>query len=934
MPISRLNPVVSEINARASSKTATDAVVKDNVPVFTQNQLYQPVEVARTQNTGTAVPAGTTELTTEESARIDPYNPNSWGSEGAAVPYTPNPAQQSASNQPTSRGNQAGGVLTPADQSSKKNTSNADADTAVSYQVSGNRLSQYNNYTYGLSLHALSQEDYRQLNNDPKSFAIGKERTLISSASRHHATRNQFFTDDFYFNDLKLSTVIGLNATSRSSNAIEISFTIIEPYGMTLINRLLDLSETTLQIENYLQIPYILEIDFFGYNDAGDIEKKITELNKKIPIKLTNMKMRATVQGTEYQITAVPFNHQANFYNTQSLKTTVEVTASTVGEYLNDRGADVATVNSSNSVYTNIKKDNERKETMAKNMSAPPELDPEAYGITVAKPNNAQATTALDKNGGSTSAGSESSLNLVVKTNRGFAAAYNAWYKTLVTNRDPAILVPDEIFFNITSDKIKNARVVPNKKLNVNKEEMDSSEASKKANETNKGTGGTTAVIAGQGSSQTFTVNAGTSIQSVIEQVITNSEFITNQLKAEGSQAKDSSIPTSADALSKAVGNKDINWFKVVPKVELTKFDSERQEWGKKITFVISEYIHYNTSDDRAPKSRLPRPVKDYQYFYTGKNQDVISFDLDFNTLFYTAINLDKNAKTVSAMTPNSNDANKDKDSSNKSKKTGYQNVLNATKQPLSADNPNSSGSNLTTAAAQKNTSFRSSIYNQIGGDMLNLKLNIMGDPDFIKQDDILYSIGTAGYTPNQQFVNGDTGSLVMDRGVILCNVTFHTPSDIDEATGGLSFYRGNKNSSSFSGLYQLIKVTSEFRSGKFTQTLEGFRLRNQPGDGKEDSASDSQRNNEPTAPKNLGAVVQKANTVIIDNAKKEPNKEAETIADETFETPPVATTELRDAPELDPDAYGLQTVVDTAPTVAIGDNSITTGESIIGYSI
>jgi hypothetical protein len=616
MPISRLNPVVSQINA-ASSKTATDAVVEGS------------------DQTGTKVPTGAKELTIEESTRIDPYNPNAWGSEGAAVPYTPKFSKQSAST-----GNQAGGELTVADQSNKKNTSTAQDTAEITYRTTENRLHQYNNYTYGLSLHALTQADYKQLNNSPKQFKINH--TLISSASRHHATRSEFFTDDFYFEELKLSTVIGPNATSRSGNAIEISFTIIEPYGMTLINRLLDLSEKTLQVENYLQVPYLLEIDFFGYNNAGAQEKKIAELNKKIPIKLINMKMRATVKGTEYQITAVPFNHQANFYNTQSLKTTVEVTAGTVGEYLNEQGANAATTKSANSVYADIKTDNQRKESKKELSGLTKEAEELALAAQSSTPlPNKQAVTEVDYDqlgnaiGTRTvsssssdpkpvSAGEVPNLNFVIKTDQGLAAAYNAWYQALIINKEKNITVPDEIFFKITSNNIKNALLVPPKKINENKKPMNDNSSAITVQLKNDNPNGPAAVQSGQETRQTFTVNAGTSIQSIVEQVITNSEFITNQLKRDGDQNKDMSIPTSAKDLSKAVGNKNINWFKVVPHIELTKFDTQRQAWGKKITFIISEYIYYNTSDDRAAKSQLPNAVKDYQYFYTGKNQDVI----------------------------------------------------------------------------------------------------------------------------------------------------------------------------------------------------------------------------------------------------------------------------------------------------------------------
>jgi hypothetical protein len=122
---------------------------------------------------------------------------------------------------------------------------------------------------------------------------------------------------------------------------------------------------------------------------------------------------------------------------------------------------------------------------------------------------------------------------------------------------------------------------------------------------------------------------------------------------------------------------------------------------------------------------------------------------------------------------------------------------------------------------------------------MLNVKLNIIGDPDFIKQDDILFNPGSTPADSSSQYLNGNSGSLTMDTGEIFCQLTFNTPVDIDEQTGLL-----RKNSkyyvSNFSGTYKIITVESELRGGKFTQTLDLIRVQNLPGDGTIATASSS----------------------------------------------------------------------------------------------
>jgi hypothetical protein len=113
-------------------------------------------------------------------------------------------------------------------------------------------------------------------------------------------------------------------------------------------------------------------------------------------------------------------------------------------------------------------------------------------------------------------------------------------------------------------------------------------------------------------------------------------------------------------------------------------------------------------------------------------------------------------------------------------------------------------------------------------GDMLELELKIIGDPHFIKQDDVFYSRPTTGQnaalTPNK--------SLYMDIGELYVFVNFLSPVDYNEEKG-LAEVRANdtlgresdiaaKNIgySNFSGVYKIISVDSIFSRGKFEQIL------------------------------------------------------------------------------------------------------------------
>jgi hypothetical protein len=194
----------------------------------------------------------------------------------------------------------------PEDSADKEKTDEVvvSAKRPVKYQPTENVLHSYASYTYGISLHLLSAADYKTMVSNPKAAGTAISKTLISSAMRYQHSRDPAFKDDFFFDNLKMKTVIGLNANSKGSNAVEISFTIIEPYGMTLLDRILDVNTKELNAKNYLAMPYMLEINFFGGDDKGTM-KMISDQTKFIPIKIVDFKIKASVKGTEYSVSAV-----------------------------------------------------------------------------------------------------------------------------------------------------------------------------------------------------------------------------------------------------------------------------------------------------------------------------------------------------------------------------------------------------------------------------------------------------------------------------------------------------------------------------------------------------------------------------------------------------------------------------------------------------
>ena len=146
--------------------------------------------------------------------------------------------------------------------------------------------------------------------------------------------RHDGWSENFFIEDLAVDTIIGLNALARGSNAVKLSFRIIEPNGVSLIERLL---QTAIKMEfvNFKDALYVMQIDFVGYDQDGK-PTAIVGHTKYIPFLITGIGFKVTERGSEYAISAVPFNHQALTQIRLTAPMNMSITASTVGEYFTD----------------------------------------------------------------------------------------------------------------------------------------------------------------------------------------------------------------------------------------------------------------------------------------------------------------------------------------------------------------------------------------------------------------------------------------------------------------------------------------------------------------------------------------------------------------------------------------------------------------------
>ena len=674
-----------------------------------------------------------------------------------------------------------------------------------------NPLHDFENYTYNLSLHAITIQEFNNLTENPDGYI--PDNVLIAGAGKYsdNFKRNIHFQEDFYFDDFRMRTTVNTTQRTKFSNVVELSFKIIEPNGFTLIQRLITACESApseggVGGQNYLKQPFLLQIDFYGQKDGEIGAGIIPDQTKIIPIRLVGMKTKIGVQGTEYAVEATPFNHTAFDPRYIVMPAAFTIKAATVNDIFQNSNVDQSVVDAETQRYRTEQEEIARLQSYANLADA---FGPETQSQTVP-----QSTTVLGQ--------------------YGIAAAYNSWHRTLERKSLNGTTYRPNLIKFVIDPEIANSRLYvdgPNDVSNAASRD-DAKTNAQQAGGINKGQI--------QFNSGTITMPAGTSIQAVVKWAIANSDYIRKQLIG---------VDTGDPRSSRQTQLQDpFKFVKIVPRVRIISYDQSRQDYQYEITYYLRKYT-MNSRSPNAPQGRVKGWVKEYNWIYTGgqspyttenlSNKDVIDLQLDFNMLFYTALTAfrdnnklfntgkfvgDGDASLAVEASGFEGDPNNPKpvvDSQDAPPDAGAQDRIARASTHYWSGNQDSRRTGAQQAAVQAASDVIGNTQLEARGDMINVKLTILGDPQFIKQDDIFYNLGignkTSLLTPNN--------SLFMDDGELYVFVNFRSPVDYDEETGLAIPFANRYSYSEFTGVYKIITIENSFTRGRFQQVLDLVRL-------------------------------------------------------------------------------------------------------------
>ena len=292
----------------------------------------------------------------------------------------------------------------------------------------------------------------------------------------------------------------------------------------------------------------------------------------------------------------------------------------------------------------------------------------------------------------------------------------------------------------------------------------------------------------------TWPVAAGTQIVQLIDNVMRVSSYITDQQIVQISPVPDPVTGVQKQVPSPGTGQ-PMAWFKISVAAEPLGKDNIINDFAYRMTFIVSPYQPAQMISQYYPNSKYRGVHKSYQYWFTGQNTQILSYEQKYDNAYRIAMtgtgaNLQKKLKT---------------DWRDQNRK-----IYVAT-----SENHAQGAKDYTNEPGDNAASF---LYDPKS--LSTVKMRIVGDPAWLQQGECGLGVSArtftfAPFTPD--------GSINFDASAIMFDVSFNQPVDYDFNTGIM-----NTNTMNRQGLPQehytftAIECKSTFSKGRFEQELTG----------------------------------------------------------------------------------------------------------------
>lgn len=736
--------------------------------------------------------------------------------------------------------------------------------------INPNPLNSFRTYNYRWSMGVLTA---RELANPMSYKTNGGSLIFIRSGGLPEKQITTFIEDElginveFFIDEVEFTSLISPNPGTSTSNAIQLEFTVIEPYSIGLFFQTLALAAQRAGYRNYIESPFILSLDFVGHKDDGNTT---TTGKKTFAIKIVNVTFTANAGGSVYNVQAIPFNHVGFLDDYQEVNKNVSAVGDTAGQVLDNfvselnrqeddlvldgtklvgnrykisfptLGAAAVPVNASLSGSSSLPANQIAAET-AVPLSAFGPIRPQIGSQTVSYDEfgdpisqaQAEAAIGLDAFGGGAGtsldqAQADAAIGLDAFGGSGALVIPGIGIDQRPGANSPSVFqLQGDLESNVGLDafggsgptiSVTNNTVVQ-PQFDPTKNEMGNSLIIPNFNEfgnvdfadENEFYNTVTNIIEDarftiDQNSRVFEFSVGSKIEKIIEGVILQSTWgreIVNQ---------------QPDA------NSMVNWFKIDLKTTIIS-EIEMQRTGRpamQFEFVVNPYkISYERllrpDAERNYDGNIQNAKKAYHYSYTGLNTDIIDFDFKIDNSFYKPwidLQADPSRSIQFAASQDQTNrfgmsvANEFAGGNNLTGEFGIQSPVANFNSQL----PATGGMGGFTDKRQIAEAFNLLVLNS-DVDNIQLDLTIWGDPWYLSDSDAGNYRASAG----SLYEDAD-GQIDFQRSEIDVLVKFN--SGVDIVNNLLVLDPINL----FNGIYKIVTFTSVFKDGKFTQELKLLR--------------------------------------------------------------------------------------------------------------
>ena len=294
--------------------------------------------------------------------------------------------------------------------------------------------------------------------------------------------------------------------------------------------------------------------------------------------------------------------------------------------------------------------------------------------------------------------------------------------------------------------------------------------------------------------SRRFSVTAGTQLTQFIEQTMRTSQYVIKQqnVTIDPKTNKVSPNPQAPGAPE---------WFKVnrfcIPK----GFDDIVQDFAYDVIYTISPYVVSALGSEYFNNPPFPGFHKRYPYWFTGENTAVISYEQDFNALYYLTLSGLVDPGATRGYFPNV--------------KKSYQ--------------TSSAQSSQQTPGIVGEPGANAADFFYSPGEQGQASITIIGDPAWIFQGEVVGGLKKGQWTKGPFLSDGTINT---DAGEALFLIYFNLPNDYDVNGSGLADPNQLSTQAATPGLtgaarqaypYQAVQVVSKFKKGQFTQDITGL---------------------------------------------------------------------------------------------------------------